>query len=851
MIKQLKELGSISLAIFESIFATNICNFQDQKAIVAYFDKFDESILFLLEDKLRDQYEQEQVRDYLAQNPLLLNQNYFFISDKEKNDFIDRFYNNHPDLKYIGSEKIKCCLEKYIDELNLLLRKILSVEGKIILQKIDTTEKSITNELQNVKQEIVSELKISRSTINKGQEGEFCSIFYNIGKKNKLFYGRNQIIEEILSKLSEDKLVFLTGIGGIGKTQIVQEIVFQLQNKYKLIMWFPSATEMELLNEFNTAAITYNLINEKEEDFNCLTSILSAFIGKFPNSLIVYDGADDISLEFLTAKCVFPNSDIIITTQNSNIDLDEFSVIPIDSFTPEEAKFFLMNYSNNRKKTEQDTDVIAALCDLLENYPLALEYARAYVNKTQNSFVEYIQIYKQLKYDILDEPLSKYKKTAYTAWKLSYDTIISQSKDAKDILNILSFLDTHDIPLRDIFVLSQQYSLDKLNSLILIIKNYSLVTTQINFANMHGITQEFIRLQMQQDHEYQIQYEKTLEIFSKIMPNRITNTSEKELINRIIKHTIQLISYNCNINDNDTLNFAGNVASKLYILGYYTQTIKFIQEQIQLYDSSVQNFNLFQMITFIAQAYHYIGEDGNALNILKKYYFIVSSSEVLTDSEKWQLLSRYKNAEGIIQKDQGEFTLCLETFFESLEFLNKLYPDPDHEINCNILNNIGIAYKHLGQYNNALKYYNQALSCSGNDKHLLLRIYGNIATAYKALNQFEAALKYFEICLDYSIELGDKRNECICLGNIGNYYMNLHQYDNAMTNFNKSLQIANEINFIIGVINAYYNLGIVAFYQQDYMKAEEYWKLSLEKSSAINYKSGIDLSNNALNQLPK
>ena len=25
---------------------------------------------------------------------------------------------------------------------------------------------------------------------------------------------------------------------------------------------------------------------------------------------------------------------------------------------------------------------------------------------------------------------------------------------------------------------------------------------------MHGITQEFIRLQMQQDHEYQIQYEK-------------------------------------------------------------------------------------------------------------------------------------------------------------------------------------------------------------------------------------------------------------------------------------------------------------------------------------------------------
>lgn len=412
-------------------------------------------------------------------------------------------------------------------------------------------------------------------------------------------------------------------------------------------------------------------------------------------------------------------------------------------------------------------------------------------------------------------------------------------------------MDTHDIPLRDVFVQPKQYSLDKLNSIILIIKNYSLLKTQNDFAGMHGITQEFIRLQMQEDYEYQTQYERTLEIFSKIMPDRITNISKKELTNRIIKHAIQLISYNCNINDNDTLNFAGNVASKLYILGYYTQTIKFVQEQIKLYDSSVQNSNLFQMITFIAQAYHYIGEDSNALNILKKYYFIVSSSEKLTDSEKWQLLSRYKNAEGIIQKDQGEFTRCLETYFESLEFLNKLYPDSDDEINCNILNNIGITYKRLGQYNNALKYYNQALSCSGNDKHLLLRIYGNIATTYKALNQYEEAFKYFEICLNYSIELGDKRNECICLGNIGDCYINLHQYDRAMINLNKSLQIANEINFIMGVINAYCNLGLVAFNQQNYMKAKEYWELSLEKSYAINYKSGIVFSNNALSQLPK
>lgn len=851
MIEQVKDLVSIPLSIFESIFATKICNFQNERDTIAYFNEFDKSILTLLEDELKEQYEKEQVHDFLAQNPLLLSQNYVFISDKIKNDFIDEFYNKHQDLKYIGSLKIKSCLAKYVNEINLLLDKILSVEGKVILQKVDTTEKSIINELQNAKQEIVSEFKTSLSQINKEQTGESNPIFYNIGRKNKLFYGRNQKIKEILLKLSEDKLVFLTGASGMGKSQIAQEIVCRLQDRYNLIMWFPANTEIELFSEFNTAAITYNLINEKKEDFKYLTSIMSTFIGKFSRSLIIYDGADDIPVEFLTEKCIFPHSDTIVTTQNSNVDSDEFSVIPIDTFTPEEAESFLMTYSNNRKQTEQDIKIVATLCDLLENYPLALEYARAYVNKTQNSFLEYMKIYKEHKHDILSKPLTKYEKTAYTAWKLSYDKIVRQSKAAKDILNILSFLDTHDIPLRDIFVLSQQYSLDKLNSILLIIKNYSLLTIQDNFANIHEITQEFIRLQMQKDQEYQTYYEKTLHIFSELMPDRITNAAEKDLVNRITKHAIQLISYNCNINDKNTLNFAANIASKLYILGYYTQTISFIQEQILLYDSSTQNFNLFQMITFISQAYHYIGEDSNALRILKNYCLIVSSSEKLTNSEKWQLLSRFKNVEGIIQKEQGEFSQCLESFFESLEFLNKLSMDSDNEIKSNILNNIGIVYKHLGQYNNALEYYNQALSCSANDKHLLLRIYGNIATVFKSLNQFKSAFKYFEICLNYSIELGDKRNECICLGNLADCYIDLNQYDNATLNLNKSLQIANELNYIIGIINAYYNLGRIAFLQQNYIKAKEYWELSLNKSYAIDYKSGIDFSYNALNQLPK
>lgn len=851
MFEKSNNLESILLAIVESVFASRISNHLDKKSMIAFFKKFDESTFALIEREIKDQYEREQVQDFIDKNSFLPNQRYSFISDNAKANFIDKFNNEHPDLKYIGSKKITVCIEQYIDKINELLNDILSTDGKIIIKQITSSENSITKEIQNSTQEIISTIKESPSAINEKKELKPMPAPYNIGKKNKLFFGRCQKIADILLKLKEDKLVFLTGLGGIGKSQIAREIIFELQNKYELIMWFSANTEIELINDFNNAAIFYELIHDRKDDFNYITSKLSKFINKYPSSLIVYDGADNISIDFLAEKCFFPNSDIIVTTQNSNVDIDEFSVIPIDLFTPEEAQSFLLTCSNNRKHTEFDAESVLSLCNLLENYPLALEYARAYVNKTQTSFAEYIQIYREHKYDILKGTVTKYKKTAYTAWKISYDNIIQQSTAAKNILSILSFLDTYDIPLRDIFVISQQYSLNDLNSIILNIKKYSLITTHNDFAYIHGITQEFIRLQLQEDQEYQTQYEKTLEIFSEIMPGRITNASEKELINRIIKHAIHLISYNCNTNDKGTLNFTANVASKLYILGYYTQTIKFIQEQIKLYDSSVQNFNLFQIITFIAQAYHYTGEDDNALNILKKYYLIVSSSKNITDSEKCQLLSRYKNVEGIIQKDQGDFSSCLNTFFEALRFLNNLCADSVNEIKSNILINIGISYKHLGKYNEALEYYNLAIAYADNDKHLLLRIYGNIATAYKNLNQVDSALKYFEICLNYSIELGDKRNECICLSNLGNLYTNLQQYENATIYIKKSLQIAAEINFVIGGINAYYNLGRLAFFQGNFMEAKNYWKLSLEKSYTINYKSGIDRSNNALSQLPK
>ena len=74
-----------------------------------------------------------------------------------------------------------------------------------------------------------------------------------------------------------------------------------------------------------------------------------------------------------------------------------------------------------------------------------------------------------------------------------------------------------------------------------------------NLANTHEITQEFLRLEMQENQTYKTCFEKALHLLSEVIPQKITNTLERDLVNQITKHAIKVISYNCDITNTDFL----------------------------------------------------------------------------------------------------------------------------------------------------------------------------------------------------------------------------------------------------------------------------------------------------------
>ncbi len=101
------------------------------------------------------------------------------------------------------------------------------------------------------------------------------------------------------------------------------------------------------------------------------------------------------------------------------------------------------------------------------------------------------------------------------------------------------------------------------------------------------------------------------------------------------------------------------------------------------------------------------------------------------------------------------------------------------------LNNLGGVYDALGQKQEALTYYKQALAISQEvgDRGGEGTTLNNLGCVYDALGQKQEALTYFKQALAIRKEVGDRGGEGTTLHNIGMIYFHLERYDVALAGF--------------------------------------------------------------------
>lgn len=194
------------------------------------------------------------------------------------------------------------------------------------------------------------------------------------------FVGRQEEIQALDKALDEKNVVFLSGIGGIGKTETAKQYANIYRDKYNVIEF--AIFEKDIVTLVNEE-IQINKIerDEKEKDkdyFSRKIKILKQTARA--DDLIIIDNFDveyDKNLELLfDCKCKF-----IVTTRMDYRDFN-YSQINIDRISDEDDILELFYTYNDIEYNEKDEEYIKKLINFVEYHTMTVELMAKYLKKT-------------------------------------------------------------------------------------------------------------------------------------------------------------------------------------------------------------------------------------------------------------------------------------------------------------------------------------------------------------------------------------------------------------------------------------------------------------------------------------
>jgi tetratricopeptide (TPR) repeat protein len=191
------------------------------------------------------------------------------------------------------------------------------------------------------------------------------------------------------------------------------------------------------------------------------------------------------------------------------------------------------------------------------------------------------------------------------------------------------------------------------------------------------------------------------------------------------------------------------------------------------------------------------------------------------------------NNSGLIYDSLGQYDKALECHEKSLSIRRRIGHVGGEAVT---LSNLGRVYMSLGQYQKALEYYEESLAIrkkSGDVAGEGTPLVG-IGLVYRSLGQYQKALEFHEKSLAIRQRIGDVKGEGDSLNNIGLVYDSLGEYQKALEYYEKSLVIARKMGDVGGEGITLNNIAGIHNSLGEYQKTMQY----LEKSLVITRKIG-------------
>lgn len=281
--------------------------------------------------------------------------------------------------------------------------------------------------------------------------------------RNPYYTGYDEVIEKLHLRLLGEKdgvaIETISGLGGIGKTQLMLEYAFRYREEYQEVFWL-RADKQELLEEDLAQAAKMLGVPEtrkRQPNHQYLVNEAKQWLKKHSGWLLLLDNVEeDVRVKDILSG--MPHGHVLLTTRSQAV-AELASNLHLDKMQSEEGALLLLRRTRPPSQSvsldtfSEDNRLEAMkLTLLLDGLPLALDQAGAYIGETGCSLLEYIQLYQKHRKELLarrserQKLYTDYKESVATTWLISFSRVQQQCPAATKLLDLCAYLHPDAIP---------------------------------------------------------------------------------------------------------------------------------------------------------------------------------------------------------------------------------------------------------------------------------------------------------------------------------------------------------------------------------------------------------------------